>query len=83
MCSCGCPSISLAVDHTRARRADFTGTPLLPVEGRWVGRDAAEVLVFARSGWLESLELVSVSEPTPTTFPPLSELTLRNRYRPA
>ncbi|BBY30286.1 hypothetical protein [Mycolicibacterium sediminis] len=79
-CSCGCPTIGVAVDRSRCRRATFAGTPLLPVEAEGTGEDHVQLLLFARDGWLESLELVTFSPPARPTFPPASELRVVNRY---
>ncbi|KUI29352.1 hypothetical protein [Mycobacterium sp. GA-2829] len=72
-CGCGCPSIALSVDP-RARRARFHGDPLLPVEAEGAGADFVQVLVFARAGWLEYLELVCFDGPALRAFPPASGL---------
>lgn len=77
-CGCGCPSIALRVDPP-ARRAHFHGDPLLPVEAEGTGKDFVQVLLFARDGWLEYLELVCFDEPAVTAFPSPSELRRVNR----
>jgi hypothetical protein len=81
-CGCGCPSVDLLVDGNHARQAWFRGDPLLPVEAQGTGEDHLQLLLFARSGWLQYLELVCFFEPARSTFPPMSELKPVNRYRP-
>lgn len=69
-CSCGCPTIELAVDRARAPQSPNPGTPLLPLEGeRGDGDDFIQLIVFARDGWLESLELVYYADAPPTELP--------------
>jgi hypothetical protein len=69
-CPCGCPTIDLQVDRSRAPRSPVPGTPLLPVEAELgEGEDYSQLILFARDGWLESLELVYYSEVPPTELP--------------
>jgi hypothetical protein len=69
-CSCGCPSIDLAVDHSRAPHAPLAGTPLLPVEAQArEGDEHLELILFAPEGWLETLELVYYSDTPPAELP--------------
>jgi hypothetical protein len=69
-CPCGCPTIDLAVDQSRAPQSPVPGTPLLPLEGEAsVGENFQQLILFARHGWLESLELVYYSEAPPSTLP--------------
>jgi hypothetical protein len=79
-CGCGCPSVALSVDASRARQASFRGEPLLPVEAEGIGEDFVQVILFARHGWLEYRELVCFCEPAAPAFPPLSELRLVKRW---
>ena len=60
LCPCGCPTIDISVDRDAVPRA-AAGTPLLPVEA-YAGDGEAhlELILFARSGYLESLELVYI-----------------------
>lgn len=77
-CGCGCPSIALSVDP-RVRQASFHGDPLLPVEAEGTEQDFVQVLLFAREGSLEYLELVCFDEPALTEFPSLLKLRRVNR----
>ena len=79
-CACGCPTISLAVDRSRARPADCRGTPLLPVEAEAGDpKLPVQLILFAPDGWLTSLELVYFDGRPPAHFPPLSDLRIRPR----
>jgi hypothetical protein len=79
-CQCGCPTVSFTVDSSKAPRARFHGTPLLPVEAEaGDGEDLVQLILFARHGWLESLELVYYSPQPPTKFPAPAELRLVTR----
>jgi hypothetical protein len=72
-CSCGCPSVTLRVDDTRAERAAFRGAPLLPVQAVSSGGptdDLAQLILFAPGGWLEDLELVYYTVEPPTEIAP-------------
>lgn len=74
-CDCGCPTVDFTVDTSQARQATFHGDPLLPVEAEaGDGDNYVQVILFARHGWLESLELVYYSTHPPTSFPARSEL---------
>ncbi|MGH2856356.1 MAG: hypothetical protein ACRDMJ_02600 [Solirubrobacteraceae bacterium] len=67
--------MSFTVDSSQAPRARFHGTPLLPVEAEsGDGENTAQLILFARHGWLESLELVYYSPDPPTKFPATTEL---------
>ena len=67
-CRCGCPTIDLSVDRTRAQRAPVTAT--VPVQS-----DAHDglsfLLVFTDDGWLTLLELAWVGDEPPDGFPPV------------
>jgi len=79
-CSCGCPTVDFTVDTTRATQATFHGNPLLPVEAEaGEGENFVQLILFARDGWLESLELVYYSERPPRNFPSPSDLRLVTR----
>lgn len=69
--------MNFTVDSSQAPRARFHGTPLLPVEAE-AGEDEnfVQLILFARHGWLESLELVYYSPDPPTKFPTTSDLRL-------
>src|SRR5579884_1092757 len=59
-CACGCPSVKFRVDGSEAKRAPFHGNPLLPIEARAgdeEDEDFIQIILFAREGWLEYLEL--------------------------
>lgn len=77
MCSCGCATINLAV-APGAPRAPVVGTPLLPIEGR--GHDPSdpslpvEIILFAREGTLEMLEIVHYGITPPEQFPAADDL---------
>lgn len=78
-CTCGCPTVHFTVDATKARRATVRGKPILPVEaeaGDPTGNDYVQLILFARDGWLESLELVWFGPHPPARFPQLSEIRL-------
>jgi len=76
-CSCGCATIYLAPDPG-APRATFVGTPLLPVEARGPDPSRAdlpvEIILFARQGLIESLEIVYYGDTPPKEFPAPREL---------
>ncbi len=58
-------------------RFGFHDTPLLPAEAEaGDGDDLVQLSLFARHGWLESLELVYYSPKPPTEFPALAEVRL-------
>jgi hypothetical protein len=77
MCSCGCATINLEVGPD-APAATFVGTPLLPTEAR--GQDPSdpslpvEIILFAREGTLESLEIVHYGDEPPKYFPAAQDL---------
>jgi hypothetical protein len=76
-CSCGCATINLEVGPG-VPAATFLGTPLLPTEAR--GKDPSdprlpvEIILFAREGTLESLEIVYYGDKPPTEFPATQDL---------
>jgi hypothetical protein len=70
LCGCGCPTVYLEIDPVLAPRAGFHGDPLLPYTARTREGDAVQqLLVFAREGWLESLELSWTTMTPPLEFP--------------
>lgn len=82
-CGCGCPSLMLDIDASRARQANFHGDPLLPIEAEaGEGDNFVQLILFAPTGWLEYLELVCHGE-VMTSFPAVAELRLVNRWRGA
>jgi hypothetical protein len=76
-CRCGCATINLVVD-AGAARATTDHSPLLPFEAR--GKDPTdpslpiEVILFARAGALESLEIVYYGDRPPAAFPDMLQL---------
>lgn len=74
-CDCGCPTVNFTVDASRAQQATFHGDPLLPIEAE-IGADEnyMQLILFARDGWLESLELVYYNSIPPRAFPALADL---------
>ena len=79
-CNCGCPTVNFTVDAARAQQATFHGDPLLPVEAETGdGEDYMQLILFARHGWLESLELVYYNSNPPKAFPPLADLRVVTR----
>lgn len=66
MCECGCATIDIAVDRSAAPRSPVPGRPLLPVEGE---QDSLTLVCFAPDGWLETLEVISVSDEPPAELP--------------
>jgi hypothetical protein len=51
-CTCGCPSLGIAVDSTRARPTSYSGRPVAEVP--W--KDGA-IMVWIDDGWLSNLEI--------------------------
>ena len=82
-CTCGCATINFRVDVGAAPPSDYPGVPLLPLEARAVDpTDPAlpvEVILFAREGVLESLEIVYYGSAPPPEFPDPGELELWDR----
>lgn len=70
-CTCPCPSITLAVDHERARPIAYEGRLDLEV---YYGSGA--VMVWVDDGWLSNLETWWWSDDPPTAFPSLDALRL-------
>jgi hypothetical protein len=69
--------VNFTVDSSAAPRACFHGTPLLPVEAETGdGDDLVQLILMARHGWLESLEIVYYSREPPTEFPAPTDLRL-------
>jgi hypothetical protein len=69
-CPCGCPTVSFSVDTSAAGRATFCGNPLLPVEAETgEGENFKQLILFARDGLLESLELVYYGDNLPQSSP--------------
>ena len=76
LCDCGCATVNLAVDRAAAPMAP--GLPYAVVDASrrrpFNGDDFYEMIVFARDGWLSSLEIVWYREPI-SVFPDLATLT--------
>jgi hypothetical protein len=69
-CECVCPTISVAVDASRARPASYSRTPLATAD-----YDGGGVMVWVENGWLSHLEIYWWSDDAPTEFPELDALT--------
>jgi hypothetical protein len=83
-CPCGCPTVSFSVDTSAAGRATFRGNPLLPVEAETGdGESLEQLILFARSGFLESLELVYYGDKPPSELPEPAKLRLLDRLHPS
>jgi hypothetical protein len=70
-CDCPCPSITVAVDQTRARPIALEGRLELEVY-----YDEGAVMVWVDDGWLSNLETMWWSDDPPREFPPLDALRL-------
>jgi hypothetical protein len=83
-CPCGCPTVSFTVDTSVVAPASFHGNPLLPIEAlAGEGEDLLHLILFARDGLLESLELVYYSKEPPPDFPDPPALRVVNRLEQA
>jgi hypothetical protein len=73
-CTCGCPSIGIAVDAALARPTTYSGRPVAEVP--W--KDGA-IMVWIDDGWLSNLEIygwlgVEDGDEPPDEFPDPSDL---------
>ena len=68
-CECGCPTISIAVDDTRALPTSYSGQPVATAD-----YDGGSVMVWIEDGWLSHLEIYRWSDEVPTAFPALDRL---------
>jgi hypothetical protein len=69
-CECVCPTISMAVDASRAKPTSYSGTPVATAD-----YDGGSIMVWVEDGWLSHLEIYWWSDDVPTEFPDLSQLT--------
>jgi hypothetical protein len=73
-CHCGCATIDLSVDRSSGEAAVLCS----PVTETWAKGDPTdpdrffELILFAKDGWLTSLEIVYYGKTIPTEFPPAS-----------
>lgn len=71
-CPCGCATVDIAVDQSRAAAVPSAYSGVLPVEGSQSLPDrqhAAGVLVFLADGWLDRLEVYNVDDQPVDEFP--------------
>ncbi len=73
-CDCPCPSITVAVDHARARPISHEGRLELEVY-----YDEGAVMVWVDDGWLSNLETMWWGDDPPREFPPLETLRISPR----
>jgi hypothetical protein len=83
-CGCGCASINLGVDRSRAPRAEVHHrTPVVEARSR-LADPPFELLLFVKEGWLQYLEIVWYGDepineyPSPDEFLPPSWPTRRD-----
>ncbi|MEO8969350.1 MAG: hypothetical protein ABI427_17665, partial [Solirubrobacteraceae bacterium] len=72
-CSCGCATVDLAVDRSRAPRSLLTQSPIVETQtkpGAAEHNVPVDVLLFLDDGWLSSLEIVYFDDAIPDEFPP-------------
>ena len=67
-CGCGCPSVSLSVDPSRARRVSYTARPVASADWPDGG-----IMVFVDEGWLSLLE-IWWHEQQPHAWPPAASI---------
>jgi hypothetical protein len=68
-CECVCPTISMAVDTSRAKRVSYSAKPVATAD-----YDGGSVMVWVEDGWLSHLEIYWWSDDAPTAFPELDHL---------
>lgn len=68
-CECVCPTVSLTVDSTRAKRVSYSAKPVATAD-----YDGGSIMVWIEDGWLSHLEIYWWSDDAPTEFPDLSQL---------
>lgn len=74
-CPCGCPTIELVVDPRAAPTALNARAPVFSwARAARTAQSSYHVVLFIAEGRLSELEYVSLSDPVPTTFPPISDL---------
>lgn len=69
-CACVCPTISMAVDTTRARPVSYSAKPVATAD-----YDGGSIMIWIEDGWLSHLEIYWWSDEAPTEFPALDQLT--------
>jgi hypothetical protein len=68
-CECGCPTISMAVDASRAKPTSHSGKPVATAD-----YDGGSIMIWIEDGWLSHLEIYWWSDEAPTEFPDLGQL---------
>jgi hypothetical protein len=68
-CECGCPTISMAVDASRAMPTSYSGKPVATAD-----YDGGSIMVWIEDGWLSHLEIYWWSDDRPTDFPDVKHL---------
>jgi hypothetical protein len=71
VCGCGCATIHLAVDRSRAPQAAGLRSPVTDTTSR-EGLDPLWLILFLDDGWLSSLEIAYIDD-IPSEFPPSDE----------
>ena len=72
-CECGCATIDLGVDRSRAPQSGVREYAAVNASTPFNADDPGayfELIVFVRDGWLDGLEIVYYGEEPPTEFPP-------------
>jgi hypothetical protein len=72
LCSCGCPTFSLSVDKSQCSPAEIDPRASVKHAHSDDLDPPIDLLLFARGGWLEAVELVWYGDAPPSSFPPLS-----------
>ena len=68
-CECVCPTVSLAVDASRAKPVSYSGKPVATAD-----YDGGSIMVWIEAGWVSHLEIYWWSDEAPTQFPDLVQL---------
>ena len=68
-CACVCPTISMAVDASRADPVSYSGKPIATAD-----YDGGSVMIRVEDGWLSHLEIYWWSDEAPIEFPELDQL---------
>lgn len=72
MCPCGCATVSLEVDRTRAKPATGLAHLRMAIESHGPGSGESPYfafLLFLDEGWLDSLEIEYIGPVPPAEFP--------------
>lgn len=71
-CTCGCATVNLVIDRSRAPAAIGLCSPVLRTvrRGKFDADEFCELIVFLDDGWLSSLELVWYGSKPIAEFPP-------------